>query len=47
MQEKIYKGKKNGMRVMVSVLLLYLAAIGGFIVSGISLEKRLLRERWR
>lgn len=40
MQEKIYKGKKNGMRVMVSVLLLYLAAIGGFIVSGISLDKK-------
>ena len=38
MEEKIYKGKKNGMQVMVLTILLYLAAIGGTVISAISLE---------
>ncbi len=39
MEEKIYKGKKNGMPVLVISVLLYLIAIGGLIFSAISMEK--------
>ena len=38
MEEKTYKGKKNGMLVMVLTVFVYLAAIGGTIISAISLE---------
>ena len=41
MSEKIYQGKKNGMPVLIVTLLLYLAAIFGVVLSGISLEKEI------
>ncbi len=38
MNEKIYKGKKNGMAVLIISILLYAAAIAGVVLSGISLD---------
>lgn len=38
MEEKIYKGKKNGLAVLIISILLYFAAIVGVILSGISLD---------
>ena len=38
MNEKIYKGKKNGMAVLIISILLYMAAIAGVVLSGISLD---------
>ena len=38
MEEKIYKGKKNGMAVLVLTALLYVAAILGIVFSGIALD---------
>ena len=39
MNEKIYKGKKNGMAVLILSILLYAAAIAGVILSGIALDE--------
>ena len=39
MNEKIYKGKKNGMAVLIISILLYAAAIAGIILSGIALDE--------
>lgn len=39
MEEKLYRGKKNGMFVLLLSILLYAAAIGGVICSAISLDK--------
>ena len=39
MEEKIYRGKKNGMLVLVLTVLLYAAAIFGVIMSGIALDQ--------
>jgi len=39
MNEKIYKGKKNGMAVLILSILLYAAAIAGIILSGIALDE--------
>ena len=39
MEEKILKGKKNGMAVLIISVLLYIAAIAGIILSGISLDE--------
>ncbi len=39
MKEKIYKGKKNGMAVLVSTILLYVLAIPGIGLSGYLLEE--------
>ncbi len=38
MEEKLYKGKKNGLFVLLVTILLYLIAIGGTIFAGIMLE---------
>ena len=38
MKEKLLKGKKNGMAVLLVTVLLYAAAIAGVIFSGISLD---------
>ena len=38
MKEKVLKGKKSGMAVLIITVLLYLAAIVGVILSGISLD---------
>ena len=38
MKEKLLKGKKNGMAVLLVTVLLYVAAIAGVIFSGISLD---------
>ena len=38
MEEKIFKGKKNGMLVLLLTILLYAAAIGGVILCAIALE---------
>ncbi len=38
MEEKIYKGKKNGMSVLIGTILLYLVAIVGVISCAIALE---------
>ena len=38
MEERIYKGKKNGMAVLVLTALLYVAAILGIVFSGIALD---------
>ena len=40
MEEKLYKGKKNGMQVLILTILLYAAAIVGTIFSGIALENK-------
>ncbi len=39
MEEKLYRGKKNGMFMLLVTVLLYAAAIGGVIWSAISLEQ--------
>ena len=39
MEEKLYKGKKNGMLVLILTILLYAAAIGGIVFAAIELEK--------
>ncbi len=39
MEEKVYQGKKNGMKMMVLWILLYLAAILGTVFFGIKLDK--------
>lgn len=39
MEEKILKGKKNGMAVLIISVLLYIAAIAGVILSGIALDE--------
>ena len=39
MEEKIYRGKKNGMLVLILTVLLYAAAISGVIMSGIALDQ--------
>lgn len=39
MNEKIYKGKKNGMAVLILSILLYAAAFAGIILSGIALDE--------
>ncbi len=39
MEEKILKGKKNGMAVLIISILLYIAAIAGVILSGIALDE--------
>lgn len=39
MNEKIYKGKKNGMAVLIISILLYAAAIAGVVLSGIALDE--------
>lgn len=38
MEEKLYKGGKNGMQVLILTLLLYLAAIAGTVLCAIELE---------
>ncbi|MCI8554904.1 MAG: SPFH domain-containing protein, partial [Clostridiales bacterium] len=39
MQEKVLKNRKNGMPVLLLLILLYLAALAGFIASGIQAEE--------
>ena len=39
MNEKIYKGKKNGMAVLILSILLYAAAFAGVVLSGIALDE--------
>lgn len=39
MNEKIYKGKKNGMAVLIITILLYVLAIPGIGISGMQLDK--------
>ncbi len=39
MKEKVYKGKKNGMLVLIVTILLYCAAIAGIVFSGIALDE--------
>ena len=39
MEEKIYKGRKNGMAILLLTLLLYVAAISGIVFSGIALDE--------
>ena len=39
MSEKILQGKKNGMAVLLAVLLAYIAGIAAIVFSGISLDR--------
>lgn len=39
MEEKIYKGKKNGMLMLFITVILYVAAIGGVVFCGIKLDE--------
>ncbi|MCI9338583.1 MAG: SPFH domain-containing protein [Lachnospiraceae bacterium] len=39
MEEKIYKGRKNGMAVLSAVILAYAAAIAAVVVSGIDIDR--------
>ena len=38
MKEKIYKSKKNGMAVLIIMIVLYAAAIAGMVFGGIGAE---------
>lgn len=39
MTENVLKGKKNGMAVLLAIILVYAAAIAGVVVSGVSMEQ--------
>ena len=39
MEEKVLKGKKNGMAVLLAVILAYVAATAAVVVSSISLDR--------